>query len=269
MDIATLRKSPHLSASSVNEYVECGLLYKFGKIDKIPREFKSDALEFGTAIHLVLAEFYEEKMIGVKMTLKEIHDSFEEHWKKATDGKADIQYAKGKDFKTLLLEGKELLSVWYDKLPDDDFKVLAVEEPFGFILPGLSVPVIGVMDLIEEDEAGTLIITDFKTSGKAYSKDEVDLNQQLTTYQIGAKQNGYSNRQILLRFDCLIKTKTPKFEQYYTTRSRIDEIRLKKKFRTVWEGIQKGIFIPNDTSWKCKNCNFKTACDEWFSRRAA
>jgi len=32
----------------------------------------------------------------------------------------------------------------------------------------------------------------------------------------------------------------------------------------VWEGIQKGVFIPNDTSWKCKNCSYKVACDSWF-----
>lgn len=269
MQLSELRRSPHLSASSINDYVECGLSYKFGKIDKIKWEFRSDAMELGTVIHLVLAEFYEEKMIGAKMSLKEIHNSFEAHWKKATEGKTDIKYGKGKDFKTLLMQGKDLLSVWYDKLPDDDFKVLAIEEPFAVTLPGLSIPIIGVMDLIEEDESGTIIITDFKTSGKAYSISDVDQNQQLTTYQIGAKENGYVNREILLRFDCLIKTKTPKFEQYYTTRSEIDEIRLIKKIQTVWEGIEKGVFVPNDTSWKCKNCSYKTACDDWFLRRAA
>ena len=39
MELSEMRKSPHLSASSVGEYVECGLLYKFAKIDKIPWEF--------------------------------------------------------------------------------------------------------------------------------------------------------------------------------------------------------------------------------------
>ena len=58
MDLYSLRQQPHLSISGILEYVECGLLYKFGRIDKLPMEFKSDALEFGTAIHLVLAEYY-------------------------------------------------------------------------------------------------------------------------------------------------------------------------------------------------------------------
>jgi putative RecB family exonuclease len=62
----------------------------------------------------------------------------------------------------------------------------------------------------------------------------------------------------------LIKTKTPKFEQYYTTRSEVDERRLAKKIIQVWDGISKGVFVPNDGHWKCKGCAYKKACDEWL-----
>jgi putative RecB family exonuclease len=269
MVLSELRQMPHLSASSIGDYVECSLLYKFGRIDRLPMDFKADAMIFGSVIHLVLGEYYEGKMIGSKMLLKDVHKSFEEHWRKAAEGNTDIKYNKGKDFETLLMEGKDLLTAWYMKLPEDNFKVLAVEEAFSFILPDLPVPIIGAMDLVEEDEVGTLIITDFKTSAKAYSASEIDQNQQMTTYQLGAKANGYADREILLRLDCLIKTQKPKFEQYWTTRSEIDEIRLIRKIKQVWDGISKGVFVPNDTSWKCKNCSYKTACDEWFLRRAA
>jgi putative RecB family exonuclease len=269
MVLSELRKTPHLSASSVGEYVECGLLYKLGRIDRIPMEFKADALEFGTVIHLVLGEYYEAKMIGDRMSLKDIHQSFEEHWHRVAENRTDIKYANGKDFGTLLMEGKDLLTAWYMKLPKDNFKVLGIEETFSFYIPGIEIPIIGAMDLIEEDEVGTLIITDFKTSGKAYSASEIDQNQQMTTYQLGAKSKGYGDREILLRLDCLIKTQRPKFEQYYTVRTEIDEIRLVRKIKQVWDGISKGVFVPNDTSWKCKNCSYRTACDQWFIRRAA
>jgi len=269
MVLSELRQQPHLSASSINDYVECGLLYKFGRVDRLPMEFKSDALEFGSVIHLVLGEYYEAKMVGERMSLKDVHKCFEEHWHRVAEGRTDIKYANGKDFETLLMEGKDLLIAWYMKLPEDDFKVLGIEEAFSFKILGVEIPIIGAMDLIEEDEAGTIIITDFKTSGKAYSASEIDQNQQMTTYQLGAKANGYTDREILLRLDCLIKTIKPKFQQYYTVRTKIDEIRLIKKIHQVWDGISKGVFVPNDTSWKCKNCSYKTACDEWFLRRAA
>ena len=41
--ISEIRGQPHLSASSVNDYLDCGLLYKFSRIDKIQPEFRSDA----------------------------------------------------------------------------------------------------------------------------------------------------------------------------------------------------------------------------------
>lgn len=271
MSLNDLRALPHLSASSIGDYLDCGLLYKFGRIDKLKPEFKADALEFGSVIHLVLAEIHQQKMTGIEMSIKEIHESFEKHWTSIAKDRDDIQYAEGKSFEVLLLEGKELLTVYYHKRPPDNFQVIAIEEPFNFTLEGCEIPIIGAMDLVEEDNAGTIIITDFKTSGRSYSRDEVDRNFQLTLYQIAAKAMGYHDREILLRFDCLIKTKTPKFEQYYTTRSEMDEKRAARKIIEVGHGISKGVFIPNDSTsnWKCKGCSFKKPCDEWFMRKAA
>ena len=269
MHLSALRQVPHLSASSIGDYVECSLLYKLGRVDRLPMEFKSDALEFGTVIHIVLGEYYEAKMIGDRISLKDVHESFRQHWHRVAEGRTDIQYAVGKDFGSLLMNGIDLLTAWYMKLPEDNFKVLGIEEAFSFNLPNLPVPIIGAMDLVEEDEVGTLIITDFKTSGKAYSANEIDQNQQMTTYQLGAKSKGYADREILLRIDCLIKTIKPKFQQYYTIRTELDEKRLIRKVMQVWDGISKNVYVPNDTSWRCKNCSYKTACDEWFLRRAA
>lgn len=164
---------------------------------------------------------------------------------------------------------KDVLSVWFNKRPDDNYNIIGIEEAFSFYLPGIPIPFIGAMDLVEQDEAGTIIITDFKTSSRAYSTDEIDQNQQLTMYQMAIKSMGYQDREILLKFDALIKTKTPKFEQYWTTRSQSEEYRLMWKAIKVWDGIQKEVFIPNDLNWRCKNCSYANACNEWFERRAA
>lgn len=265
MDITEIRKQPHLSASAIGDYLDCSLMYKFGRVDKIVYEVKSDALEFGSAIHKALSDFHQEKMIGNKLPIHDLHQLFENYWKTGAEGK-EIQYKEGKNFETLLLEGKELLSTYYQKVPNDNFKVLALEEPFAFRLDNLPVPIIGFIDLIEEDESGTIIIVDFKTSSKAYSIDDVDKSLQLLIYQMAAKANGYRDREILLRFDCLIKTKVPKFEQYYTTRTEMDERRAVKKILKVWEGISKGVFIPNDGHWKCNGCSYRKHCEEWFTR---
>ncbi len=270
MDLKELRNADHLSASSINDYIDCGLLYKFGRIDKIQAEFKPDALEFGSAIHLALADFHTGKMRGNCLTVKELHKNFEAHWRKLTKDRDDIKYAEGNDAELLLLQGQELLTAYYNKASWKDFEVIAIEQPFSFTIDGCLIPIIGAVDLIEQDNAGTIIITDFKTSARAYSNDEVDRNFQLTLYQMAARATGYEDADILLRFDCLIKTKQPKFESYYTTRSIIDEIRAKKKIVEVAKGISRGIFIPNDSpsNYKCKNCSFKKNCDDWFLEAA-
>ena len=264
MELSELRQKPHLSASGVNEYVECGLLYRFGRIDRLPMEFVAAELEFGTVIHKVLEEYYRAKMMGQKRLLTDLHYLFKEYWKDATTRRTDIQYQEGQGAKILSMLGVDLLTAWHSKLQEDSFQVIAVEEAFSFNLPDISAPIIGAIDLLEQDESGALIITDFKTSGRSYSVDEVDRNQQLTLYQMAMKQNGHAGHEILLKFDCLIKTKSPKFESYWTTRSERDEIRMERKIRQVWSGISKGVFIPNDTSWKCPRCHYRKACDAWF-----
>jgi len=109
--------------------------------------------------------------------------------------------------------------------------VLAIEEPFAFTIDGMDMPIIGQMDLVLEDDSGTIIIVDWKTASKSYSRDEIDKKTfNLHCINLAARFNGYADREILLRFDCLIKTKTKKFEQYYTTRSEEDMLRAKRKF---------------------------------------
>ena len=138
MNLHDLRQQPHLSASSIGDYLDCGMLYKFGRVDRLPREHVADALEFGSVIHAVLAEYYQAKMTGDRMLLKDIHGLFKDLWHQTAYDREDIQYANGKDFDTLMMNGIDLLTAWYHKLPDDDFKVLGIEEAFSFTLPGVS-----------------------------------------------------------------------------------------------------------------------------------
>ena len=220
---------------------------------------------FGSAIHKTLESFYMEMMIGRKMLAKELHQIFEQSWKDAAEGRIDIQFSEGKNFGSYLIEGKELLTTYYNKLHEDDFKILSIEEPFSFTIDGLDVPIIGVTDLVQEDESGTILISDWKTSKRSYTDFEISQNLQLTLYFMALRANGYKDRDILLRFDCLIKTKIPKRFEYYSTRTELDERRAIKKILHVWDGIKKGVFIPNDNNnWRCKYCEYKKYCDEWL-----
>jgi len=208
-------------------------------------------------------------MINNPLSQEKVIALFSKYWTEAVGGKLEVKFAKGKDFESYLNDGRSLLTTYLNELPEDNFKILAIEEPFSFTIEGMDIPIIGQMDLVLEDDSGTIIIVDWKTAGKAYSRDDVDKNFQLSLYQMAARANGFADREILLRFDCLIKTKTPKFEQYYTTRTDEDILRAKKKILKVAEGISKSVFVPNDNHWKCKNCNYSEHCNNWFLDKEA
>ncbi len=265
MKLHELRQKPHISYSQIETYISCGLQYRFSRVDRLPPEFTPDNLVFGSTIHRVLAQFYEAKMIGDLMLLTDIHELFKKLWTEAAKGRDDIRYADGKDFEKLLTQGIDLLTALYSNQEDNNnYRVLAIEEAFSFDIADIPVPIIGAIDLVEEDEVGTIIITDHKTAARSYSANDIDRNMQMTIYQMAAKSNGYEDREILLRLDTLIKTQKPKFMSHYTVRTEADEKRLIKKIRHVWDAISKEVFIPNDRSWRCNNCQYRQYCQEWF-----
>ena len=269
MKLTGFRKGSHLSASAIAEYMECSLSYRFSRIDKLKPEFKSDNMEFGSCIHKALADFHQERMMGNILTCDQLQERFGYHWTVRALDNNEIKYKQENSFNSLMEQGKALLQVYQESFTDHEVTVLAIEEPFSFTIDNLSIPIVGVMDLVEEDEQGSIIITDFKTAAKSYTENDVSKNPQLTLYHIASRYNGYQDRNIIMKLDCLNKTKTPQFKRYYTARDRLDEIKATRKIQEVWKGIAKGIFIPNDTSWKCTECFYKTACENWYREEAA
>lgn len=264
MNLSELTKNPHLSASQINQYLDCSLAYRFARIDGVKPEFIADALVFGTVMHRVIEFYHHQRMLGDKPSLMDTTRMFEELWTKSAKDNQDIRYKEGTDFESYLINGKSQLATYYTQFPETGFEVVALEQAFSFHVDGLPLPIIGAIDMIEQDEGGTVIVSDFKTTGRAYSTDEIDNNFQLTVYQMALKANGFANKELILRLDCLVKTRKPKLEQYYSIRTEEDEKRAVKKMLSVWDGISKGVFIPNDNSWKCKTCCYCEHCSKWL-----
>ncbi|MHB9029768.1 MAG: RecB family exonuclease [Candidatus Latescibacterota bacterium] len=267
MDFHALRDRPHLSASAIHDYLECGLRYRLARVEKRKPDCVPDSLLFGTVIHRSLKMFHRERMAGNRVEREELLRSFERFWREDAEDRTDLRYGEGKTFENYLALGKELLATYYDEAPRDGFRVIAVEEPFRLAVEGVSAPIIGVIDLVEEDSQGTIVVSDFKTTSRAFSPEEVNRSMQLTLYGMAVRAGGFSDREILVRFDCLVKTKVPGFRQYYSIRTPEDEARAVRKIRHIWDGIMKGVFIPDDHSWKCPRCEYRTGCDAWFSGR--
>jgi putative RecB family exonuclease len=59
MELSELRKTPHLSASTITTYIDCSLQYYFSRVKRLPMEFVADALSFGTVIPVPVSSSYQ------------------------------------------------------------------------------------------------------------------------------------------------------------------------------------------------------------------
>ena len=132
MDIQALRQQPHLSASSIQNYIECGLQYKFGKIDKIKSEYTSDAMLFGSCIHKALEKLHIAKKDNRELPVERLLELWEAEWQNEVKKHPDIRYKEGESFDTLLHQGRKLLITYFKQRPQDSFKVICYRETIRF-----------------------------------------------------------------------------------------------------------------------------------------
>ena len=256
----------YISHSQISLYLQCPLKYAFQYIDGIRLTYIPSSMAFGRSIHRAIASFYETAQEGKPFRLKAWLKVFEEDWKE-TQEKEEIRYAKGEDYETLLRQGQELLRTYARKMNPQ--KVIAVEESFsvdledpesGEILP---LPLQGVVDLVEEDQNGNVVVVDHKTAKRRYADWQIDGNLQLSIYAYAAKEMGWcTSEEVLCRLDVLLKTKKPQVIHYYVTKGKEDFVKLYQIVSAIREAMQAEIVYPRYGYW-CGDCPYLDRCREW------
>jgi putative RecB family exonuclease len=257
MTIEELRKEPHLSYSQIVTYLNCSLKYKFNYIDHLPPDFIPLSLVFGSAIHASLAQFYQGVLESERPDATQIQEFFTQTWNAAQSDK--INFGKTTP-EAVLDQGKAMLACFCESVKPET--VVAIEQPFKLDIQGTP-PLIGAMDLIEMDEDCETIIVDHKTSASKYSEQDVKKDLQMSLYSLAALNIGFGHNGLRLRFDVLIKTKTPQFQQCRTRREDKDHLRAIKIVQEVWKAISAGIFIANDENGFCSGCQYQSYCADW------
>lgn len=248
----------YLSYSQLALYLECPLKYQLRYLEEggYGDEPVPAAMAFGSAIHQTLAQFYRQAMDGEPFSLAGFLAVFAAAWEAEVE-KKEVSYNYGEDFASLLVLGQELLKVFARAA--QPLRVIAVEVPFEFKLEHprtgkeFHIPIKGVIDLIEEDENGTLWVVDHKTAGRAYSEQQIAGDLQMLIYAAAVKQlDVVEGREALLRFDVLLKTKTPQFLRYCMRRDDRDRERLFEIVTGIWKAIEAEAFYPRcclSTRW--------------------
>jgi hypothetical protein len=259
-----VRSVPHLTITDITDYLSCGLFYKFRRIDGIEMNPIPDEFVFRKVIRRVLTDFNKARMQGHDWSLMDLRGEFTSRWEQETTGKT-VDYRPGKNLGKVLGEGRNLLEVFYIWFPWKRYEVASVNKAFSFKIDGIKVPIVGEIDLIENNDLCSAIVTDLENPFQSCSISQIDTDLKLALLHMAAVSCGYTEFGLLIRSVHMIRIKSPKIAACLFRKTETDIKHATKVVRAVWDGISSGVFIPNPDRWKCSVCGYKYHCNAWFN----
>jgi len=166
-----------LSYTQIAQYQSCPLGYKLQYIDGLKPKDKW-YFSFGNTLHLCAEHFFKVRM-PPPPSLGELLQFYEESWLSEGYESAEEE-AKYRDY------GREILSKFWE-IHSADFRVpVAVERLFYVDIEGVKLR--GYIDRVDKLDSGGLSIVDYKTNQELFTRDDLEINLQLTLYQLAAEQ---------------------------------------------------------------------------------
>lgn len=243
----------YLSYSQIQTFEMCPLHYKLKYILKIPTP-QSAYQSFGTSVHAVLRDYYQNWKIGNKIKVNQINSLLEKNW--INEGYVSKTHEKKS------LEKAEKIIINYLK---NNFKEknlpLEIEYPFIFHLNNIRIG--GRIDRIDKIDNKKIEIIDYKTGENILSEKEIKDNFQLTFYALAASEIkekilNKNPEDILLSLYFLekdIKLSTIR------TKEQLDDAKLKILEKA--KEISESDFKCNKSIY-CKNCEYKMLCSTFI-----
>ncbi len=257
---------PHWSYSAVQQYLRCPLQYYFERVLRLPKPTVPSGLVLGSAVHRSLAYYHLGLQAGETVSIDRVMRAFAEAWHEQADSQ-QVQYKSGETRPEQLAVGMGLIEVYlHDPRPEG---IVAVEQPLLVPLENsrgeiLQRPLLAVLDLVTR-AGDALKITELKTSGRSYSRFEVDTSQQATCYAHALHQQ--HGLLAAVEFAVLVKTKQPKLQRIGTCREQTDFERLGDLVEQVARSIDAWLFYPIESPLNCSGCPFREPCREWKPSR--
>jgi len=166
--------------------------------------------------------------------------------------KIELTYGKKESWEKFKVSGEGLLTKFVKEELPRIRSVTAVEKLFELRITSLDRPLVGVIDLVADvDEKRTIV--DFKTADKTYSQADVQLSDQLTTYELAEPEVEQ------LAYWVLTKTKEPKIEWHPTQRGSDRLAEFLRKAVYASREIKAGEFYKR-SGVHCSWCDFLPVC---------
>jgi hypothetical protein len=243
----------HISHTQVAMLLRCGEEYRRTYVEQEPRPL-APAIVIGQVYHRAIEYGLRARLTdGTELSVAEIRQVAEDAWTMAVAGQA-IAW-NGEDPEPLRQKALALAALYWEEAAMT-VQPQAVEAGFQIAVPGVDVPFVGVIDLIDGD-----ILVDHKTASQAWSQYRADSDLQANAYlyaherQTGTPAAGF-------RFDVAVKGGRMRIQQLATSRSEAQLEWYERLLQAAWRLIQAGTFLPNPTAWNCclRYCPFWAQC---------
>jgi len=243
-----------ISYTELETYLTCPRRYKYKYVLGLEWEQMPAAMAFGRAIGKAVAAYYRAKKEGASLALPGLVKIFRETWEMECQNPI-LTFPEGETPIQFLTQGVAMLEMFYDQVQPGE--IVEVEFPFETHLDD-NITLIGVMDLIEADEEGTHIVVEVKASKRRPTEDKLVFDLQGAIYSFALKQLT-KVKEVLVRYDYLLRQKKPQFEQFFVTKGVLEHERMKNQIKEVLQAINAGAFYPR-FGWWCESCPFRGAC---------
>jgi RecB family exonuclease len=248
-----------ISYSSLENFKNCPLKYKYSEIDKI-KEPKTKEAIFGNYIHRILKWFYQQDPHFP--TPEGLLEYYYNHWPKKEEGFSWQDEQEEKDY---FQEGIRMLEEFYKKNMPPKTMIMDLETRFEAVIdetpnePGGKHILTGVIDRIDKLPDDTMEIIDYKTGKRMPSQNDVDTNLQLSIYALGLQRKWPKIKLEDLRLSLYFLKFGEKIE---TKKTQADIDQTQEKLIDLIHQIQNSSFEPK-ASPLCNWCGYKPICPLW------
>jgi len=252
----------YVSPSRLSLWMKCPLAFRKRYIDGYITA-PSPALFVGKITHSVLAHIYRMRTAGQDCTADMLPMLIADAWNFGMETEPPFFENDAEEEKSRY-QILDLVQTYLTTIPVQEEKPIAVEQRYEIPLidpatrENLGMPLVGVLDLVLNEECGQVIV-DFKTSSTA-SISDLAHELQLTAYAYLFRE-ATEGEELRSEIRQLIKTKTPKVMTHRFPK-RTDEhfTRFFGLVREYLDAIDRKVFNYRP-SWTCNTmCEHFTAC---------
>jgi RecB family exonuclease len=233
---------PYLSFSRMNRYLHCPEQYRLYYVERLRPRVLAAALVFGQVVHVALSSYFRDGEDPVSV--------FDELWNSSKT--TELAYKTRESWDGLRTAGLALLAKFVQEERPKVTNIQASERRFELAIDGLTVPLIGAVDLVADFDGKPTVI-DFKTAASAYDDHEAALSDQLTAYQLAEPEAEQTALCVL------VKTKEPQIEWLVEERKPAQLGEFLEKAEYVAGEIIAGQFYKRPGKW-CTWCDYLPVC---------